>query len=126
MSQLPDYMKNRTMEHNIVPGVYRWDEINQYSYSGCSFCCFRNWRKFCEDMPCLLDDYKGNVYWYPILLPEDDVPTLLLHFKAIGGNTKDLAEKKKTELLEFLESGKTVSEWKDKKYHDACRAMGRN
>jgi len=124
MPQLPNYMKDRSMEHNVIASVDDWYE-EKYGFSSCSSCCFRNWRKFCEQMPCNSND-KGSVYWYSVHLPENDVITLINHFKAIGGDTKNLAEKKKTELFEFLESGKTIQEWKDKKYQDAWKGMGRN
>ena len=125
MSQLPNYLKDRSLERNVIASVVCWDKEDKYGFSNCSSCCFRNWRKFCTEMPCNNND-KGTVYWDAVHLPQNDVITLINHFKKKGGDTKDLAETKKAELFKFLESGKTIQEWTDKKYHDAWKDMGRS
>ena len=103
-----------------------WNGKLQIGTVSCSSCCFRNWRKLCEEMPCHTEGKFSNVYWYAVHLPENDVLTLIRHFINSGGNLKELAEKKKAELFEFLKAGNTLEEWKNKKYSDAWKGMGRS
>lgn len=124
-TELPFLLKDRSLENNVFAEVADWDgEYNSWG-GNCSACCFRNWRKFCNIMPCHDKKHNTNVSWHAVHVSENDVPTLVLHFVNNGGNAAELADKKKNELFEFLESGKTIQEFKDKKYAESWKGMGR-
>lgn len=107
--------------------MYKWDVELKYGEGSCSSCCFRNVRKRCEDMPCRSKDPLFNVHWYVVHASEegDVVWHLLPHFISLGGNPKELAEKKRMELFEFMKAGGTIDAWHEKKYDEARRGMGR-
>ncbi|MDR1697110.1 MAG: hypothetical protein LBR41_02735 [Rickettsiales bacterium] len=122
---LPPLLKDRSLENNIIAEVAEWN--GEYGWGGnCSACCFRNWRKLCEVMPCQDKERHINVSWHAVHVPENDVPTLLHYFKDNGGNVAELAQAKKDELFKFMESGHTFKEFKNKKYIDAWKSMGRS
>ncbi len=125
MKNIPSYLKERSIENNVCASVNMWDNDDNIGVSSCSSCCFRNWRKMCDKMPCYDNKRHTSVFWYALHVPENDVMILLNHFVDNGGNSQELAEKKKYEMFNFLEAGNTVEEWKNKKYADAWKGMGR-
>ncbi len=123
--KLTSLLKDRSLENNVFAEVASWDYELEFGGGSCSDCCFRNWRKFCQEMPCHDELRLTCVSWHAVNVPENDVKTLLLNFNNSGGNSKDLARKKKAELFAFLEAGNSIDDWKKKKYIEANKIPGR-